>query len=526
VFRLLVTASALLVAAGANAQTPRKGGTFRYTAAYGSSFASMDILASNRAQDEIWAKAIHRSLYNWDSKANKPVPELFTTVTTSADGLTHTFKLRDDVYFHHGRKMNADDVVWTFNRIMDGSKAYPGARYVRTIKGAVEVEKGQAKEISGLRKIDDLTLEITMAEKGDPGFQFITAVTSIYPADEAAKESFLQKPIGLGPYRFVEHVPGSRFVAERFDRFYKPGKPYTDRVVISIMPEASARDVAFRNKEIDASILGPVQYQAYGQDPALSKGLLEVAEVYTRVMGMNQEFKPFADKRVRQAINHAIDTDLIIRRLVRGKAVRATSWLPVSSPAYDSALKPYAFDPERAKKLLVEAGYPDGFEFEWTASQNESWGVPIVEAVIPMLQRVGIRVKVKPVEATVLSDVVRKGEYQAYIWSNISGPDPAAALKCFHSTVPRSACNYTAFANPQVDKMLDEAGATDDEAKKLDLLKKANALIQDEAPMWFFNYNKAVLAYQPWVHGLQPNATELAWQYYDEIWVDETSPAK
>ena len=522
---VIASALALALASAAEAQTPRKGGTIRYTAGYGSSFANLDIHTSTRAQDEIWAKAIHRSLYNWDSANNKPVLELATAVTTSPDGLTHTFKLKDDVFFHHGRKMTADDVIWTFNRLMDGAKAFPGARYVRMIKGAVEVEKGQAQTIAGLKKTDDHTLEMTLTEKVDPGYYFLLATTSIYPADEAAKESFQTKPIGVGPFKFVEHIPGSRLVAERWEKFYKPGKPYADRVVISIMAEAAARDVAFRNKEVDASILGPAQYVAYQADPNLSKNLLEVAEVYTRIMGMNPAHKPFADKRVRQAINHAIDTDLIIRRLVRGKAFRATSWLPLSSPAYDKDLKPYAFDPDKAKKLLADAGYAQGFEFEWTASPNESWGVPIVEAVIPMLERVGIKVKIKPVEATVLADLVRKGEYQAYIWSNASGPDPQAAMKCFHSATPQPACNYTLYKNPEVDRLLDEAGATDDQAKKIENLKKANAIVMDDAPMWFFNYNKAVLAYQPWIHGLQPNATELAFQYYDEIWVDETSPA-
>jgi peptide/nickel transport system substrate-binding protein len=528
VLKSIAVASALVVGfcSLAEAQTPRRGGTFRYTAGYGSSFAGMDIHSSNRAQDEIWARAIHRTLYNWDSAANKPVPELASAVTVSGDGLVHTFKLRDDAYFHHGRKLSADDVIWSFNRIMDGAKAYPGARFVRMIKGAVEVEKGQAKEISGLRKIDDGTLEMTLTEKVDPGFYFFAYTTAIYPADEAAKETFETKPIGLGPFKFVEYVPGSRLIAERWEKFYKPGKPYADRVVISIMGEAAARDVAFRNKEIDAAILGPVQYVAYQADPNLSKGLLEVAEVFTRHMGMNPSFKPFSDKRVRQAINHAIDTDLIIRRLVRNKAVRATSWLATSSPAYDPNLKPYAFDPEKAKKLLAEAGYPNGFEFEWTASPNESWGVPIVEAVIPMLERVGIKVKIKPVEATVLAELLRKGEFQAFIYSVQSGPDPLAALKCFHSATPVSACNYVAFKNAEVDKLLDEAGASDDTAKKIENLKKANAIIQDEAPVWFFNYNKAVLAYQPWVHGLQPNATELAYQDYESVWIDETSPVK
>lgn len=519
------TALALVIGGVAHAQTPRQGGTIRFTAPYGSSFANLDIHTSNRAQDEIWAKAIHRSLYNWDSHNNKPVPELAKEVAVSGGGLVYTFKLRDDAIFHHGRKMTADDVIWTFTRLMDGNKAYPGARYVRIIKGAVEVEKGQAKEISGLKKIDDRTIEMTLTEKVEPGFYFHHSMLSIYPADEAVKESFNSKPVGLGPYKFAEYVPGSRLVAERWEKFYKPGKPHADKVSISIMGEAAARDVAFRNKEIDASILGPTQYVAYKADPNLSKGILEVAEVYTRVMGLNPSFKPFSDKRVRQAINHAIDADLIIKRLVKDKAYRATSWLPLSSPAYDKNMKPYAYDPEKAKKLLAEAGYPEGFEFEWTATSNESWGIPIVEAVIPMLEKVGIKVKIKPVEGTVLSEVARKGEYQAFIWSLSTGPDPLAALKCFHSATPQSACNYTLYKNPEVDKLLDEAGATDDPVKRIESLKKANAIIYDDAPMWFFNYNKAVMAYQPWLKGLQPNATELAIQYFEDMWVDESSPA-
>ena len=134
---------------------------------------------------------------------------------------------------------------------------------------------------------------------------------------------------------------------------------------------------------------GPAQYVAYQADADLKGTIVEVAEVFTRHMGMNPTFKPFSDKRVRQAINHAIDTDLIINKLVKGKAYRATSWLPLTSPLYDKTMKPYAFDPAKAKQLLADAGYPKGFEFEWTTSQNESWGLPIVEAVIPMLDKGG-----------------------------------------------------------------------------------------------------------------------------------------
>ena len=525
--RKIVGAAALLavVAAGAaEAQTPRKGGTIRMTAPYGASLTSLDMHTTPRAQDDIVGKALHRTLYNWDSAKGVPVLELATAVEVSGDGLVHTYKLREDAYFHNGRRMTADDVIWSYTRIMDSTKGYPGARFVRVIKGAVDVEKGQAKTIAGLEKVDDFTLRMTITEKVEPGFYFFNGTTVIIPREEAEKADYASKPVGLGPYKFVEHIAGSRLTAERWEKFYKP--VYADRFVVLIMSEAAARDVAFRSKEIDTSILGPAQYVAYRADPELSKGIIEVPEMFTRSMRMSQSFKPFTDKRVRQAINHAIDTDLIINRLVKDKAYRATSWLPSSSTAYDKNRKSYAFDPEKAKKLLAEAGYPDGFEFEWTASQNESWGKPIVEATLPYLAKVGIKVVPKVVEAAALTETAMRLPFHGMIWSNSSGPDPLAALKCFHSQTPRTACNYSEFKNAEFDKLLDRAAEEGDMGKRNDLLKQADGILYEEAPVWFFNYNKAVLAYQPWLHGLQANPTELTHQYPELLWVDDRSPAK
>lgn len=521
----LALAAIIAIAGVAEAQAPRKGGTIRMTGPYSASFSTLDIHATPRAQDGIYAKVIHRTLYSWDSAKNELVPELFKTVDVSADGKTYTYKLRDDAYFHHGRKMTADDIIYTFNRLMNSKKAYAGARWARIIEGAIDVEKGTAQTISGLKKIDDFTLEIKLTERVNPGFYFYNDSASIYPADEAEKETFIQKPIGLGPFKFVEHVPGSRLVAERWEKFYKPGLPYADKVIISVMSEAPARDIAFRAKEIDMSVLGPVQYVNYREDPALKGTVNEVAEVFTRHMGLNPEFKPFSDKRVRKAINHAIDTDLIIKRLVKDKAYRAVSWLPLTAPGFDKTRKPYEFNPDKAKALLAEAGYKDGFEFEWTTSQNESWGLPIVEAVIPMLAKVGLKVKVKQVEVSVLVDQMRKGEYQAYIISSQTGPDPLAALKCFHSSTPISACGHHRVKNAQIDKLLDEAAQTADAAKRTDLLKQVDGIVYEEAPVWFFNYNKAVMAVQPWIKGFQLNATELTHQYPEYLWVTDASPA-
>ena len=358
--RKLFWLAAVAVIAGAGAaqaqETPRKGGTIRMTAPYAASFGSLDPHTTPRAQDDIVNKAMQRTLYNWDSKEGKLVLELAKSVTPSEDGLTYTYKLRDDAYFHNGRKMTADDIIWSYTRIMDGSKGYPAARYVRIIKGAVDVEKGQAKEISGLKKIDDFTLEMTLTDRVDPGYSFFAGSTAILPKEEVEKGNFAANPVGLGPFKFKEHIPGSRVVAERFDKFYKPGKPYADKHEVLIMAEAAARDVAFRNKEIDTSILGPAQYVAYREDAQLKNGILEVAEMFTRAMTFNHSHKPFADKRVRQAINHAIDADLIIKRLVKDKAYRAVSWLPLSSPAFDKSVEALCLRPREGQEASGRGG--------------------------------------------------------------------------------------------------------------------------------------------------------------------------
>src|SRR6202022_438907 len=129
-----------------------------------------------------------------------------------------------------GRKMTRDDIIWSFTPIMDASKGYPGARYVRVIKGAVDVERGQAKESPGLKKSDAFTLEMTLTDKVDPAYYFFAGTTAILPKEEVEKGTFASNPVGLGPFKFKEHIPGSRVVVERFDKFYKPGKPYADKL--------------------------------------------------------------------------------------------------------------------------------------------------------------------------------------------------------------------------------------------------------------------------------------------------------
>ena len=519
----LATALASATSALAQADTPQPGGKLVFVAPYGGSITSLDITATPHAQDEIVAKAMNASLYSWNADTNQPELELAESVEKSADGKTYTYKLRDAT-FHNGAKLTADDVIYSYNRLGDPKRALPGAEQILRIAGAAEYQAGTADSISGLKKIDDRTVEITMTDINDPGWQLMSNFAPIYSKDYP-EDQLASKPNGLGPFKLANYVPGAKVELEKFDGYYEEGKPYLDRLDIMLMEEAAARDVAFRNGEIDVNVLGPTQYAAYRAEPALAENLLEVAEVYTRNIGFNPKVEAFKDKRVRQAINYAIDKDLIVTKLLKDKAYPAVSWLPVSSPAFDKDAKPYPFDPEKAKALLAEAGYADNLSFSVTAQPNESWGIPIVEAIIPMLARVGVTVTTDPVDGSVFSDKLLADDFQAYIWSNSSGPDPLHYLRCFHSKTPQSACNYVKFSNPEFDALLDQAGAEPDHDKQIALLKQANNMLQEEAPVWFFNYNKAVMGVQPWVHGLKPNSVELAIQDYQDVWIDDTAPA-
>ncbi|WP_041527028.1 ABC transporter substrate-binding protein [Paracoccus aminophilus] len=503
--------------------TPRDGGTFVFTAPYGSSIGSLDITATPHTQDEIVAKAMNRSLYKWNPESGKPELDLAESVEKSADGKTYTYKLREAT-FHNGDKLDADDVVWSYNRIADPKKALTGAEQMLQIAGVEEFQAGKADHISGVKKIDDRTVEITVTNLSDPGWNLMSNYAPIYSKDYP-EDQLASKPNGLGPFKLANYVPGSKVELVKFDDYFEKGKPHLAKLDIMLMGEAAARDVAFRNGEIDANVLGPVQYEAYGQDAALKDHILEVAEVYTRNIGFNPKVEAFKDKRVRQAINHAINSEVIVKKLLKDKAYQATSWLPISSPAFDHDAKPYSYDPEKAKELLKEAGYEKGLKFSVTATPNESWGVPIVEAIIPMLAKVGVEVTTDPVEGPVLSDKIVSDNFESFIWSNSSGPDALKYLTCFHSKTSQAACNYVKFANADFDKLIDQAGEETDPAKQNELLKQANNLLQEEAPVWFFNYNKAVMAYQPWVHGLKANAMELAVQDYEDIWIDDTAPA-
>ena len=507
---------------------PRSGGTLNFMAPYGGDVMTLDSQRTNRVQDYLIAMNIHRALFKWDAGKNRPVLDLAKSMEAADDGVTYTFKFHDNIKFHNGRPFTVDDVIWSYERIMrpDGEIS-PGMRWIGNIKGAEAYGKGEADSIEGLKKIDDLTLQITLKDPVDIAYALYDSSLPILPKEEVEKmgKEFGNHPVGLGPFKFDSWTKGSEVVLVKNPDYFEKGRPYLDKVVYRIMPEGAARDLAFRAKDLDATIVGSTQYPGYKNDSEISENMIEVAEMFTRLMGFHPDYEPFSNKKVRQAINYAINDKLIIEKLLKEKAFNAVGFLPTTSPAFDETAEPYGYDPEKAKQLMKEAGYEGGFEFEAIGTTNEAWGTPVLEALIPFLKEINVTIKPVQVEGALLGERVdEKNDFQAFIWSYESGPDPLAALKRWHSDTPANAGNSVVYSNPEFDQLLEQAAQARDEAKKMELLKKADRIFQDDAPIWFFNYNKAIMAHQPWVHGLQPVAVEMMYQDMTNVWVDETSP--
>lgn len=510
-----------------SAYAVRKGGTLNFMAPYGGSLTTLDPTITSRYQDYLVAMNIHRGLYRWDDKKNMPVLDLPESVDISADKKTYTFKLRPNIKFHNGRLMNSDDVIWSFTRIATMKPTAPAFRYINVIQGAKDLHSGKINTFSGIKKIDNLTFQIVLNAPIDLKYSLWFPAVVIFPKEEveADPNAFGINPVGCGPFKFVKWIKGSEIILEKFDDFYMEGQPYLDKVTYKIMGEAAARDLAFKAKELDATIVGAVNYPEYKADPVISKNMIEVAEMFTRLVGMNPDFKPFADKRVRQAINYAIPADLIIEKILKGKAFPARGYLPPTSPAFDPEGKKYEFNMEKAKALMKEAGYEKGFVVKRAiGTANKSWGTGIYEAMMPFLKKIGIELNIQQMEGAAMDARIRASDFDMFIWSLDSGPDSLETMSRWKSDVDVGSGNYVKFNNAEYDKLLNQAAEAGTEAKKNELIKKANAIFTEEAPVWFFNYNKAVMAFHPWVHNLSKVAPEMMFQDLTAVWVDETSP--
>jgi len=224
-----------------------------------------------------------------------------------------------------------------------------------------------------------------------------------------------------------------------------------------------------------------------------------------------------------------VDKELVVEKIVNGKAFVATGWLPKSSPGFNPELEGYQYNPEKATRLMKEAGYSveNPFEVEILGTTSPDWGIPIVEAISPYLEEVGFKIKPVLMDGASIGPLENKGDFDATIDSGGGRIEPVDYLSAyFWSEIAPDAGRSTRYVNHEFDKKIEKAYKTPDFKKRMVLVREAEKILVEDPPVWFFNYSQAIGIVQPWVHGVVKNPTELLLQPYDTIWLDESSPRK
>ena len=424
------------------------------------------------------------------------VPDIAESWKISEEGRVYTFRLREDVKFHDGKPVTAHDFKWSIERAANPDTASPVAKtYLEDIVGVKEVLEGEATEISGLKVIDDYTIQFTIDA---PKAYFLAKLTypTAYVLDQENVESggrtWTDNPNGTGPFRLKEYKVGERIVLERSDNFY--GEPAKLESILMNLAGGQAMSM-YENNEIDITGVGLFTLErVLDPDEELNKHLVVAPPSWTvSYIGFNTSMTPFNDVKFRQALNHAIDKELIAKEVLSELSVPAYGILPPGFPGYNTDLKGLEYDVELAVRLFNESSYNSlSKEDKRIVITVPGTGGVIgidLEVVIEMWrQRLGVDVEIQQVEwATFLEDLDAK-KFQAFAglgWQ-ADYPDPQDFLDIlFHTD---SDINHGAYSNLGVDAILEQARVEADIAKRIELYHEAERLIVNDAawvPLWF-----------------------------------------
>ena len=430
-------------------------------------------------------------------------PALATRWELSPDGLTYTFHLRRNVTFHDGAPFAARHVLRSFERVLDPKSRGGRAEPLMPIRGARDFNAGRATSVAGLAAPDDSTLVVTLAEPMAIFPKLLAMpVASVVP--DSTPADFGERPVGTGPWKFVEwrHDDFIRFAA---NEKYWGGRPKEDSLLARIIPETSTAVAEFESGNVDVLQVPEGETRQWDQTDDRKALLHSVPALRFVHVALNTTRGALKDARVRRAINHAVDVDAILVQLFSNRGRRAAGVIPPILGGADSLRAPYAFDVARARRLLAEAGHPNGIDVELWVSQTPIY-VRTAETIQGYLAQAGVRAKIVQRDASSTREAARKGETDMVVrdWyadypdaENFLAPLLASGNKGVGG-------NYSFFANADFDRLVAAARREQDEGARSALYARADSLAYAEAPMLFLFFYNELYAVQPWVKGFQP----------------------
>jgi peptide/nickel transport system substrate-binding protein len=416
----------------------------------------------------------HINVYDtlvYRDKQGKLVPHLATSWRLVSPTVWE-LKLRSGVKFHNGESFNAQAVKFTVERYLEqGKRRDP---YIATAFAGAEV-------------MDDLTVRITTHKPDGAFLDRLWYMPIVPPAyvKQVGDEEFQKKPVGTGPFHLMEFVKGDRHVLEANANYFK-GAPKIKRVVFKVLPENSTRLAALKAGEIDIAQQLPPDAQP---EIAAHANLRLSAASTPRIIYLlmfpktpDGDGAPLADRRVRLALNHAIDIDKIIKFVLNGQAERIATAVPPGTWGHEPELKPYPYDPERAKKLLAEAGFPNGFEIGFAVPNggNPIKPAEVGQAAAADLAKVGIRTKYKVVESGTYRGMKLGYKTPALFMWNWIGYDADYIL--WGNVHSKSPWFHFAGWRDEVDRLVDEERTTVDDAARLKIFWRLQQILYEEAP--------------------------------------------
>ncbi|MGI6857001.1 ABC transporter substrate-binding protein [Mesorhizobium sp. 1B3] len=470
-----VAAAALTLplAGGAFAQEIKQGG--QMTVTYKDDVSTLDPAIGYDWQNWSMIKSLFDGLMDYEPGTTKLTKDLAEDYTISDDGQTFTFTLRKGVKFHNGRELTADDVKYSIERVVNPKTQSPGAGFFGSIKGFEEASTGKAEQLSGITVVDPYTIKFELS-RPDATFLHVLAInfSHVVPKEEVEKygADFGKHPVGSGAFKMAEWTLGQRLVFERFPDYWNKGLPKLDQITFEFGQEPVVALLRLQKGEIDVPGDGipPAKFIEVQNDPAFKDLIIRGGQLHTGYVTMNVNVKPFDDVKVRQAVNMAINKDRIVR-IINGRAVPANQPLPPSMPGYAKDYKGYAYDVEKAKALLAEAGLADGFETELFVANTDPQP-RIAQAIQQDLAAIGIKASIKSLaQANVIAAGGEK-EGAPMIWSGgmawiADFPDPSnfygPILGC-GGAVP-GGWNWSWYCNEELDKKAAEADSIVDPAK-------------------------------------------------------------
>jgi peptide/nickel transport system substrate-binding protein len=414
----------------------------------------------------------------------------------TTDNLNYTFFLKKGVRFHNGRELKAADVKFVLERAANPETKHP--------------QRARYEAISNLIVKDDHTITLRLNEI-DANFLLTLARQGsvIYPRE--AVDTLKTAPIGTGPFTVAEWVRGDRIVLARNKDYHVQGLPRLDKVTYRFIPDPNSALAALRSGDIDASMfgLGPENVADLKRDTRLHVILGDTTNDV--ILSMNNGRKPFADKRVRQAITHAINKDEVLKGAMFGLGKILGSNVDPLNPFFVDLSKEKPYDPAKAKKLLAEAGYPSGFDAVLKVAPQYYYTVRTGEILVNQLAKAGVRVKIEQIEwGQWLSQVYKDANYDMSIIGHAEPWDIANYANPHY---------YYRWDNLEFQKLFKESEGTLDEKKRRELYVRMQKMLVEEAPaVWLYMHPRLAVT-KKGVTGIWQDLpipafdlSEVAWQ--------------